>query len=120
MAVYQHVRMWLNQRSIQHIMGHLLSTVHIEIAFTVHFFYFNQTLEKIQSKLRHSCYAPTHLELVQVCFCDERSKTKLVKRLVQLREKFLKSVPFHLNIYTRNGIPEETRTHGNKNCAQRK
>lgn len=40
MAVYQHVRMWLNQRSIQHIMGHLLSTVHIEIAFTVHFFLF--------------------------------------------------------------------------------
>lgn len=26
-------------RSIQHIMGHLLSTVHIEIAFTVHFFF---------------------------------------------------------------------------------
>lgn len=82
-------------------------------------FYFNHTLEKIQSKLHHSCYAPTHLELVQVCFCDERSKTKLVKRLVQLRQKFLKTVPFHLNINTRNGIPEETRTHGNNNCAQR-
>ena len=67
MAVYQHVRMWLNQRSIQHIMGHLLSTVHIEIAFTVHFFYFNQTIIPSLLVIQSMCLG--HSENRYGCYC---------------------------------------------------
>ena len=75
-------------------------------------YYFNQILGLIKSvigKLGHRCHVLTLLETVQVRFYHERSRMKLIKRVIQLHYKVFEN--YFIGTFTpendSDGIQEE-------------